>query len=192
MHKNLLKKGIIGFALLLPIFSASAFHDRHRSSYGDKDASLYYTYEANGEDYIYGIGVALTYTDPDSNLGFMVTTSLNDATVTALDGYEENYAAWEAGLKFGLFSDISLYGEVGVDLSELLFHDIRYHYNDCFRCGGYYDEFHDDIDAYVGFGAGIDIGPFKVEAFTRHREIDSRYWESASEQFSGFQVSVNF
>ncbi|TQV75032.1 hypothetical protein FLL45_08815 [Aliikangiella marina] len=192
MSKKLMIKGIVGLALLLPILSVSAHHAGNHSYFGNKDAALYYTYEANGDDYIYGVGISLTYTDPETDLGFVVTTSLNDATVTAFDGIEENYAAWEAGLKFGIFSNISLYGEVGIDLSELLFHDLRYHYNDCFRCGGYYDEYHDDIDAYVGFGAGVNVGPFKVEGFTRYREIDSRYWEARSEQFSGFQVSINF
>ncbi len=55
-----------------------------------------------------------------------------------------------------------------------------------------YEDYHNDIDAFVGVGAGVRAGQLKFEAFTRLREIDSLHWEAESEVFNGAQLSINF
>jgi hypothetical protein len=107
--------------------------------------------------------------------------------VRATDDYIEDYIAWQGPAKFGLFSNISVYAELGLDLTELIFHDLRYDHHD-----EYYDDYHDNIDAFVGVGAGVKAGPLKFEAFSRLREIDSQYWEAELEVFTGAQLSISF
>ena len=185
------------FVLAAFVFSSNllASHkDKHsHKSYKDVDTSIFYTYESNGDDYIAGIGAGITFVDEGSKLGFGFTTSLNNAEVRTEYGYIEDYVSWEGAIKFGYFSNVSVYGEVGVDLAELLFHDLRYddhdhdhHHHD--------DDYHydDHIDGYVGVGAGIKLGGLKVEAFSRLREVDSKYWEAESDVFTGVQFSLNF
>lgn len=180
---------LVGSTCVLFSMSTSARHGTHNSDYHDsRYASFYYTYEANGDDYITGVGASVTFIDSQTNLGFSLNTSLNNAEVLATDGYVEDYFAWEGSIKFGYFSKLSIYGEVGVDLTEALFHDLRYHDDD----DDYYHHHEDDIDAYFGAGIGINLGGLKIDGFSRLREIDSRYWEAESEVFSGIQVSINF
>ena len=156
-------------------------------AHGTDEVQVFYSYESNGDDYISGVGIGYTFADPHSKLGYQLTTSLNNAEVVATDGFIEDYIAWEGGIKLGLFSNLSLYVEAGIDLSEILFHDLRYDEHDY-----YFSEYHDDFDAYIGVGAGIQAGPLRVTAFSRKREIDSKYWEAESEVFSGVQFSISF
>ena len=170
---------------------ATSAHGNDSMSYDDASVRLFSTYESNGKDFIEGVGIGLTLKSSDSNLGFQLNTSLNNAEVRATDGYIEDYFAWQGSVKFGLFSKVSLYLEAGVDLTELIFHDFRYDDHD------YYDDhnnehYEDDIDVFVGVGAGIELGRLKLEGFTRLREIDSKYWEAESEVFTGIQFSINF
>jgi hypothetical protein len=175
---------LLGFGLLS--FTSSAYGD-HSNDIGVASVRLFSTYEANGRDYVEGIGVGSTTKNPDTKLGFEFSTSFNNAEVRATDGYIEEYFAWQGSAKFGLFSNISVYAELGVDLTEFLFHDLRYDNH-----VEYYGDYHDDIDAFVGVGAGVKAGPLQFEAFTRLREIDSRYWEAESEVFTGAQLSISF
>lgn len=178
---------LLGFGLFSFTSSAHADHDIHLNDFENASVRLFSTYEASGEDYIEGVGIGFTTKNPDTKLGIEFSTSINNAVVTATDGYIENYFAWQGSAKIGLFSTISVYAELGVDLTELFFHDLRYDVHD-----KYYDEYHDDIDAFVGVGAGLKAGPLQFEAFTRLREIDSRYWEAESEVFTGAQLSISF
>lgn len=178
---------VIAGICLLGSANTFARHGGHSNHPDSSFPSFYYTYESNGKDYITGVGTSITFKDSQTNLGFGVSSSLNYAEVRATDGYLEDYFAWEAALRFGYFSKLSIYGEVGIDLTEALFHDLRYHDDD-----HYYDEYEDDVDAYFGAGIGINFGRLRVEGFSRLREIDSRYWEAESEVFSGVQVSINF
>ena len=178
---------LLCFGLLAFTSSAYADHDNYSNDYNNASVRLFSTYEANGKDYIEGIGIGFTTKNPDTKLGFEFSTSINNAEVMATDGFIENYFAWQGSAKVGLFSNISVYAELGVDLTELLFHDLRYDVHD-----EYYNEYQDDIDAFVGVGAGLKAGPLQFEAFTRLREIDSRYWEAESEVFTGAQLSISF
>ncbi len=175
---------LLGFGLLS--FTSSA-HGDHSNNIDDRSVRLFSTYEANGRDYIEGVGVGFTTINSDTKLGFELSTSFNNAEVRATDGYIEDYFAWQGSAKFGLFSNFSAYVELGLDLTELLFHDLRYDVHD-----EYYDDYHDDIDSFVGVGAGVKAGPLKFEAFSRLREIDSQYWEAESEVFTGAQLSIIF
>jgi len=175
---------LLGFGLLS---FTSSVHGDHSINNDDSSIKLFSTYEANGSDYIEGIGVGFTTKNPDTKLGFEFSTSINNAEVMATDGFIENYFAWQGSAKFGLFSNISLYAELGVDLTELFFHDLRYDDYDAYN-----NDYHDDIDAFVGVGAGLKAGPLQIEAFTRLREIDSQYWEAEPEVFTGAQLSIIF
>jgi len=175
---NLTKLKFIGAAALV-LLSTGLQAD-------ETDLRLFYSYELNGGDYISSIGTGVAYWQGDSNLGFQLNTSIGQASILADDGYIEEYVSWEGAVKFGYFSDISVYVEGGVDLAEILFHDLRY--------DDYDEEFgyQDDIDAYVGVGIGFKAGLLQVDGFIRAREIDSKYWEAESVTFTGMQVSINF
>lgn len=165
-------------------------HDKIYNGLEKSSARFFTSYESNGHDFIQGIGTGFTFKDSKSKLGFQLNTSLNYAEVTATDGYLEDFFAWQGSVKLGLFSDISVYVEAGVDLTELFFDDLRYDHDDYHD--EYYDDYHDNIDAFVGIGAGLKAGPLKIELFSRLREIDSRYWEAEAEVFNGVQFSINF
>jgi len=179
---------IFGLLLVTP----KAFSD-------DVSPRLFYSYESNGGDSIYGIGTGITFKNAETNFGYQLNTSLNNANILATDGYREDFLAWQGSVKFGYFSDVFIYGEVGIDLGELLFHDLRYDH-DGYHSDYYYDldtnsgsyEYEDNIDAFFGIGAGLNSGPLRLEAFVRLREIDGKYWEARSENFSGLQISINF
>jgi hypothetical protein len=156
-------------------------------NYGDDlSGRLFYSYESNGADYISAIGTGMTFKNPDTNFGFQLNTSIGAAEVMATDGYVEEYLVWDGSIKVGYFSTISAYVEGGIDLTELLFHDLRYDQYD--HDFGY----EDNIDAYIGAGLGIRLQSLAIDAFVRARNIDSKYWQAESEVFSGIQVSINF
>ena len=159
----------------------------HSHDNNDTSVRVFTSYEISGRDYIEGVGIGFTNINPDTKLGIEFSTSFNNAEVRATDGYIENYFAWQGSAKFGFFSTISVYAELGVDLTELLFHDFRYdHHTEN------HNDYHDDVDAFIGAGAGLKAGAFNFSAFTRLREIDSPYWEAESEVFNGAQLSVSF
>ena len=178
---------LLGAAALSPVKADDRHNDRHNARH---DARVFYSYESNGADYISAIGIGVTHKYRGSNLGFQLNTSLGYAEVLAQDGFLEEYTSWEASVRFGYFSKISFFAEFGIDLGEAIFDDYRYDRDD--YC--YYDEYcyQDDIDGYLGFGAGIKAGHVSIEGIIRAREIDSHYWEAESEIFSGLQVSLNF
>jgi len=175
--QNISRKLLTSFLLFAPCLA-----------YADDDLSsrIFYSYESNGADYISSIGAGTTFKNLESNLGFQLNMSIGNANVLATDGYLEEFTVWQGSAKFGYFSNFSVYIEGGIDLSEAIFHDIRY--DDYDHQTGY----EDDIDAFVGMGAGIRAGALGIDAFFRVREIDAEYWEAESEVFSGVQISVNF
>lgn len=178
MKKRLVRALFAGVVLILS--GSAVAHD-------NSGPRFFFSHESNGDDSITSVGTGITIVNGDSNLGFQLNTSIARAEVLSDDGYVEDYFAWEGSIKVGLFSNISVYGEAGIDLSELLFDDYRHDHHDY-----YHAHYNDDIDAYLGFGAGVQLGILKVEAFSRVREIDSLYWEAQSESFSGVQFSLNF
>ncbi|MGX5174772.1 hypothetical protein ACUR5C_12190 [Aliikangiella sp. IMCC44653] len=161
------------------------------------EQSIFYTHETSGPDSITGLGHSFLFKF-DKNLGLGFTNSLSTAQVTATDGFIEEYLAWEGSIRFGHFSKISLFVEAGLDLTELIFHDYRNsHYNYCYSDsfyddGVFCDSDYENIDGYLGVGAGIRLNKLKIEAISRIREIDSHHFESQSEVFSGIQISISF
>ena len=177
----------VGLLALLSFFSQGAAADgNHSMRYGSSSTRIIYSHESNGADYLSSVGIATLLKDSESKFGIELGTSLGNAEVVSTDGYLEDYVAWEGNMRLGYFSNISIFVEAGFDLTEAIFEDERYddHHDDYL--------YHDDIDAYVGFGIGLNAGPFQIDGFVRNREIDSLYWEAQSEVFSGVQFSFKF
>jgi len=176
------KKCAVTFGLIVLFFTIS------NPTKSDEGLSnhIFYSYESNGSDYLAFVGVGTTLKVSHSDLGLQLNTAIGNAEVLATDGYLEEYTAWEVSAKVGYFSNLSVYAEVGFDLTESLFHDFRY--------SDYEQEYGhaDDVDAFIGMGAGVKSGALEINAFVRFREIDSEYWEAASESFSGLQVALHF
>jgi len=183
-------KNLVGNVFVVLLFGTFILSGKDAAADEQLNGRIFYSYESNGGDYISAIGIGTTQKDNHTNLGFQLNTSLGYAEVIAEDGYLEEYTSWEASVRLGYFSNLSVFVEFGVDLAEALFEDYRYDNDD--HC--HYEEYcyEDDVDAYVGVGAGIKAGSLQVDGFVRAREIDSRYWEAESEVFSGVQISVNF
>ena len=165
-------------------------HYQTKSFSSKNSFKTFYTYESNSvDDYITGIGIGFNTTNKHSKFGIELTTTLNNASVLTTDGFIEEFSAWEGSIRYGYFSDAFVYAEVGIDLTELLFKDIR-NDNNFFRQES--DNNSEQIDAFIGIGAGINIGKVKLEGFTRLREIDSPYWQADSNLFTGVQFSIRF
>ncbi|WP_091989267.1 hypothetical protein [Pseudoalteromonas denitrificans] len=149
--------------------------------------------EIHGNDSIVSFGLEVPLKKSHSNFGAYVTSALGYAEVTDKTNHQNNFLTLDTGLKFGYFSDISIYGEVGIDLFDTFLNgevfdsekdDDEYDYHNT--------KSHDsDVDGYIGVGIGIDLKPIKVEAFTRIRQIDSHAWEAKEHIFSGIQVSIS-
>ncbi|MDP2562311.1 hypothetical protein [Psychrobium sp. 1_MG-2023] len=175
----------------------------------DTLSSFFVTHDTNGESTISSVGSGIIFKDDYSHMGFAVNTSLGNAEVLTEDNYIEEYVAWELGLKFGYFSDISVYGEIGIDLGELIFnqhkyddHDLVYDNDDYFNntnFNHYHNEYDDrdhdhsnSLDAYIGVGAGINLGHLELTGHVRLRQIDGDHWSAAEFIYSGVQMSVSF
>ena len=199
-HKNSIAFGIkylmtpLVVILFLSAFSASASQS---PKFG-----FFIKNEVNGDDYISGVGSEIWLTNRDSNFGMSVLTSIGKAEVTDREGTQHDYIAWEAGFKFGYFSDIFAYAEVGFDLGELAFQDRDedHHYrvfhndddNDFVVVNRSHHDDSNDIDGYVGVGAGFKFEHLQIEAFTRYRQVDGEHWKADSQAYTGAKLSVVF
>ena len=180
-------------ALFLATFNAHAFES---PKFG-----FFIKNEVNDDDHISGIGAEMWFTGRNSNFGAAILTSIGHAAVTDREKKQHDYLAWEAGLKLGYFSDIFAYAEVGFDIGELVLQD-RNEDDDYRTYHGDDNDFvatnrrrYDDannIDGYVGVGAGIKFEHIQIEAFTRLRQIDGEYWKADNQAFTGAKLSVVF
>lgn len=156
--------------------------------------------ESHNTDSISSIGIEIPFGDPHSHFGAYMTSAIGYADITDKTGNSNDYLTWDTGFKFGYFSDISIYGEVGLDLFELIWDDLNdkdedertYYYDN-----EEYDYFDterqdDDIDGYIGVGIGFNLKPIKIDVFTRLRQIDGNNWESKEHLYSGLQLSIVF
>lgn len=157
-------------------------------------ASFFYSYEVNHHSYITGVGAIFYESYANNKFGSQFTSSLNTAKILTKQGDQESYFAWEASATYGYFSDIFIYGEIGLDLTELLLEDFLE--NNCQNCNderqntnGY-----SGIDGFVGLAAGVDLNKAKLEGFVRLRKIDSKYerWDAGTNWFSGVKFSIDF
>ncbi|MFT5677346.1 MAG: hypothetical protein ACI808_003298 [Paraglaciecola sp.] len=168
--------------ILLFIFSALC----SQNASAQKGIGVFVKHEFNSTDNITGVGVSQNYASVSNMLVGQVNSSINFAEVLTEDQVLEEFLTWEIGGKMGYFSDFFIYIEAGIDVTELAFSDER---DDCCR-----DFSNDDnnIDGYAGLGAGLDLGQFRFEVFSRVRQIDTRNWKSESHVFYGAQLSLLF
>ena len=173
------------------------------NSYAKKsnDYIIYLHHDANESDYYSSIGTEVIHRQFNSYLGFSVTSSLGYAQVTDTNNYQHSFISWEGGMKFGYFSDFSLYAEFGVDLLELAFNDRsdddyphnNKRYNTDFENDNFeYRNTDNDIDGYVGFGSSFMIDHIKVTGFVRFREISGYNWQAENNTFTGIELAVVF
>lgn len=150
---------------------------------------VFVQYEFNDTDSIKTVGVANFIPFYNSDFGAQAMTSFSFAEVMTKDNYLQDYLAWEAGFRMGYYGAVIAYIEAGIDLTELVLNTQR---GDC--CGSFNDNdnYHDQVDGYVGIGAGLQIQALTIDAFVRLRQIDTRYWQSAEQSYYGIQLSVSF
>lgn len=146
-------------------------------------------------DRIQSLGIeAITYID-QGPLGFAFNSSIGFADVAVKNSAKrEEYLTWDTGIKFGYFGQVFAYTEFGVDLFDLILHDLSgkdFDYRDE-RWHEYDDSHQNNIDGYVGIGFGFNAAPFRIEAFARARQIDGDDWKAEHVWLSGVQVSVSF
>ena len=147
---------------------------------------MFVKHEFNSTDSITGVGISQNYASLSNMLVGQVNSSINYAEVLTEGQVLEDFLAWEVGGKIGYFSDFFIYIEAGIDLTELAFSDER---DDC--CEDFSND-NNNIDGYAGLGAGVDLGEFRIEVFSRVRQIDTRNWTSESHVFYGAQMSLLF
>ncbi len=171
--------------------------------FDSKSSSYFYSYEAHGSSYINGVGMVVYENYDHNKFGSQFITSLNTASVLTKQGIEESYFAWEASATYGYFSDIFIYAELGLDITELLLEDFlekNRNNNNCNQYDNCNDEdtidlkAYKDIDAFAGFAAGVHLDNFKIEGFARLRKIDSKYdrWDAGTNWFAGVKFSIDF
>ncbi len=163
--------------------------------------------EIHDNDYISGIGVEAWLINDETQIGFAVNSSIGKAEVTDEYDYQHSYVAWDLGIKFGYFSDVFVYAELGLDLGELILQDRdEDDYDDednqvdfgdilgILVLDDYYDEYDrsNDIDAYVGVGIGVKLENIVIEGYSRYRQIDGEYWKANNQVFSGMKLTIMF
>ncbi len=163
--------------------------------------------EMSGDDYINGVGTEVWLLNEETHIGVALNSSIGTAHVADTYNFKHSYVAWDMGIKFGYFSDIFVYGELGFDLGELILHDRDEddydEYEDSHDFVDYIvdvfiDDFYDnyggtnDIDTYIGAGVGIKFDNVIIEAFSLYRQIDGEYWKANNQNFSGLKLTVTF
>ncbi|WP_024609925.1 hypothetical protein [Pseudoalteromonas sp. TB64] len=142
--------------------------------------------EFNGDSSITSVGVEMMAKQNHSNFGVIFTSAVGAAKVDNKQGEQEEFITWDNGMKLGYFNDFFIYAELGLDLFELAFKNDRG--DNTYQI----EKSNNDIDGYAGIGMGYHLKPFKIEAFTRVRQIDGYYWEAEEHIYSGVQLSLTF
>lgn len=98
---------------------------------------------------------------------------------------DTSFTNLDVAVRFGVFSQINLYAELGVALDELFVDGRSSYYYDDYDDGYYGGHYHDDDyhdssrpDWFVGVGAGWRLDWLSVNLYGRYR-----YLESLEEQF---------
>ncbi len=127
------------------------------------------------------------FTDPRTKLGYQLGTGLSAAEITDFDGYVDHYTAWEGNVRVGLFSEVSIYLEAGIDIGELLVIDDHHdHYHSP------YDDHHNEVDNYFGAGFGLSQEHIDIRVFSRYRYIDGSNLHDNQDVFTGVEFSLHF
>lgn len=182
------------FLLPVILFSADiAAHSR-------VEPGFFARVEKNHTDTIVSIGGEILKKHQETNIGFKIETGVIAGQVLDQFNNEQEYLSWETGFKFGYFSDVFIYGEAGVDFGELIFDDrdedihVRFSTDEeiVLDLNRQHHDRQNDIDGYLGIGAGINYGHITLEAFARIRQIDGEYWKAAHTGFTGVRMAVTF
>lgn len=132
--------------------------------------SPYLSYEANDKGQITTLG-AIFQPDAHFQLAVGLASYYSDKyRATASYQPELEFLNLDTSVRFGIFDNISLYGEVGVALDELIFDEEERDYYD--RWGGHYEKM-GPIDWFAGVGAGIELNNLSLRAFGRYRYLRS-------------------
>jgi hypothetical protein len=94
---------------------------------------------------------------------------------------DTSFTNLDVAVRFGVFSQINLYAELGVALDELFVDGRSSYYDDEYDDGYYYNDNYQDSsrpDWFVGVGAGWRLDWLSVNLYARYR-----YLESLEEQF---------
>jgi hypothetical protein len=177
------------------------------------DLGFFIKTEINDDDYINGIGTELWLTNESSSLGIAINSALGNAAVTDTLNIQHEYLAWDLGIKFGYFSDVFIYAEIGFDFGEMILSDrdkdkyddelnfseflafiVLDGYSDYRDYNDYYDDYDssNDIDGYIGSGVGLKFDNIVVEAYARYRQVDGEYWQADSQVYSGVKLTLLF
>lgn len=156
-------------------------------SYADSTFGVSVSREVSDIGDINTINFYSEFTFPRSDFGYQLGTGLSSAEITDFDGWVDHYTAWEGNVRIGLFSEISLYLEAGIDIGELLVVDDRHdHYHH------HYDDHHNEVDNYLGAGFGISQRHVDIRVFSRYRFIDGIELHDNQDVFTGVEVSLHF
>ncbi len=132
--------------------------------------SPYLSYEANDRGQITTLGAVF---QPDAHFQLAVGLASYYSDKYPQHGLyqpEIEFLNLDTSVRFGTFDKISLYGEVGVALDELIFDEEEHDYYD--RWGGHYEKM-GPIDWFAGVGAGIELNNLSLRAFGRYRYLRS-------------------
>lgn len=194
-----------GLLLLLSPFVCSPSHAHAVVYVDDPDISWlspYVSYEANDLGQITTLG-GLLQTGRHFQLAIGVATYQSDDNGQP-HGFapELDFVNLDTSVRVGVFDNISLYGEVGLALDELIFDEEEQDYYD--RWGGHYERM-GPIDWFAGVGAGLELNNLSIKAFGRYRYLRSYEQEylagyvpgSASapddtQWFAGVELSLRF
>lgn len=186
--------------LLTPLWIISILFAFHVNAGQSPKVSVFVKSEHHHRDYITGAGVELWLVNQQSKLGTTISTSIGRAKVTDRENIQHDYAAWETGLKFGYFSQVFIYGEFGFDMGELVFRDrdededdkVFYTDSDFVAANRRKHDDSNNIDGYLGIGAGFRYQNIQLEAFSRIRQIDGEHWKANNQAYTGAKLSFVF
>lgn len=132
--------------------------------------SPYVSYEANKLGQITTLG-AIFQTHAHFQLAVGLASYYSDKTAQyGFNQPEISFLNLDTSVRFGTFDKISLYGEVGLALDELVFDEEEEDYYDSW--GGHYEKM-GPIDWFAGMGAGIELNNLSLRAFGRYRYLRS-------------------
>ena len=121
-----------------------------------------------------------------------------------LGGDNIGFSNLDTSLRLGRFDDVSLYGEIGVALDELVFDEEEEVYYDSY---GDRHQSSGPIDWFAGVGAGLQLDFLHISAFARYRylrSLEQEYhssvlWQqgylpmpSPHQWFAGVELSIRF
>ena len=124
--------------------------------------------------------------NPSSKIGIQVSTGLNFADILNYNDELHSYVAWDVILKFGYFSNLSIYVEGGFDLGEAIVEDVSGSDED------WEDDDFNSVDGFLGVGAGLILDNIGINLYARYRHLNGPYLDDTSDWFSGMEFSVYF